>query len=272
MSESPPAYPVAERRSFWFSAIAVAFVFVSLILGFLILPARNESTFDPFAVLCRALGLPGYEKIPLDPGAARASPPVSDVAWDTTTQSLLVSASAGRGAVLAKTVCSACHGDNGKSASPALFPNLAGQSEAAIFKELRDFRSGDRQSPFMQPVAQALKDQQMADVAVYYAAQPAVSDGGTTEVPAKIAALVRDGDPDRAIPPCDSCHGENRSGPEGAPILFGQSVDYLEQQLKNFATSQRHNDLFERMRTIASRLTPQEEHDLAVYYHGAAKN
>jgi cytochrome c553 len=272
MPDSSPIEPVNDHvwtvRA-WL--VAGAFVLASVVLGMLVLPARDGSKFDPFTVICRALGLPGYDNIPPDPGAARASPPVSDVVWDTTTQSLLNNARVARGAVLAKTVCGGCHGVDGKSTMPAQFPNLAGQSEALIFKELRDFRSGDRQSPFMQPIAQTLKDQQMADAAAYYSAQPASAvDVAAAAVPAKIVAIAREGDPNRAIPSCDSCHGANRDGPEDAPILLGQSVDYLEQQLKNFGGGVRHNDLFERMRTIAGQLTPQEKYDLARYYHGLA--
>lgn len=272
MPVNSPIHPVNEHAwavRAWLTA--GIFVLASVVLGMLILPARDVSKFDPFTVICRALGVPGYDSIPADPGAARASPPVSDVAWDTATQSLLDGGRVVRGSVLAKTVCGACHGVDGKSTMPAQFPNLAGQSEALIFKELRDFRSGDRQSSFMQPIAQALKDQQMADAAAYYSAQSAAAvNVDAAAVPAKIVTIAREGDPDRAIPSCDSCHGANRDGPEEAPILLGQSVDYLELQLKNFGGSIRHNDLFERMRTIAGQLTPQEKHDLARYYHGIA--
>ena len=273
MPESSPIRPVNDRAwVLWPGILVAAFVVVCIILGMLILPARDANKFDPFGAICRALGLPGYEKIPADPGAAHASPPASDVAWDTKTQALLDGASVTRGAVSAKTICIACHGPEGRSETPSQFPNLAGQSPAAIFKELRDFRSGDRQSPFMQPIAQALNDQQMADVAAYYAAQSASGAPAAAALPAKIVIIARDGDPDRAIPSCDSCHGANHSGPEGAPILVGQSVDYLEKQLKDFADSQRHNDLYERMRIIASQLTAQEKHELAVYYHGATEH
>jgi cytochrome c553 len=53
-----------------------------------------------------------------------------------------------------------------------------------------------------------------------------------------------------------------------APILLGQSASYLEQQLKNFAADASSNDIFERMRTIAGELTPDEMHRLAIYYGG----
>lgn len=51
-------------------------------------------------------------------------------------------------------------------------------------------------------------------------------------------------------------------------MLLGQSAPYLAQQLMNFASAARGNDVFERMRTIATLLTPDEIDHLAVYYSG----
>jgi cytochrome c553 len=274
MAAAPPPLPAEPDAAdgswrLWVSGFVGGFVLVSLILALIVLPAPSESKFDPFTAICRALGIPGYEKVPPDPGAARASAPVSNVAWTVETRRRLSDASATRGAVLAKGTCGACHGVDGRSVNPTQFPDLAGQSEAAIFKELHDFQSGDRKSAIMQPVAQLLTNEQMADVASYYATRPSVdvrvADSG---VLLNISTLAREGDPLRAIPSCDSCHGPSRSGPEGTPFLLGQSTSYLETQLKNFATDERHNDFFERMRIIAHELTPEEERGLAIYYHG----
>jgi cytochrome c553 len=274
MSSVPPHLPVEPQAAdnswgLWAGGFVGGFVLVSLILALILLPARSESKFDPFTAICRALGIPGYEKVPPDPGATTASAPVSNVVWTVETLHRLSDASAAPGAVLAKGTCGACHGVDGKSVDETQFPNLAGQSEAAIFKELGDFQSGDRKSDIMQVVAKLLTNQQMADVASYYATRPSadvrVADSG---VLLNITTLAQEGDPLRAIPPCDACHGPSRSGPEGAPFLLAQSTSYLETQLKNFGTGQRHNDLFERMRTIAHQLTPEEKHGLAIYYHG----
>ncbi len=266
-----PAQPHAADSSwgFWAGSFIGGFVLLSLIVALIVLPARSESKFDPFTAICRALGIPGYEKVPPDPGAATASAPVSDVVWTVETLRRLSDASAARGAVLAKGTCGFCHGVDGRSVNPTQFPDLAGQPEAAIFKELSDFQSGDRKSDTMQPIAQLLTNEQMTDVAFYYATQPSANvRTADSSVSPNIVNLAQEGDPLRAIPPCDSCHGPSRSGPEGAPLLLGQSPSYLEKQLKNFATDGRHNDLFERMRTIAHQLTPEEQHGLAIYYHG----
>ncbi len=64
--------------------------------------------------------------------------------------------------------CAACHGANGNSSNP-LWPNLAGQQAAYLEKQMKDFRDGRRQDPVMAPMAAALSDTDIADLAAYYA-------------------------------------------------------------------------------------------------------
>ena len=64
-------------------------------------------------------------------------------------------------------MCGACHGMAGVSAVP-MYPNLAGQKEAYIVKQLKDFKSGSRKDPVMAPMAMALSDADMANLAAYY--------------------------------------------------------------------------------------------------------
>lgn len=69
----------------------------------------------------------------------------------------------------AKSVtCTACHGANGVSAIP-MYPNLAGQKEQYILKQLKDFKSGARKDPVMAPMAAPLSEEDMANLAAYYA-------------------------------------------------------------------------------------------------------
>jgi cytochrome c553 len=68
-------------------------------------------------------------------------------------------------------ICIACHGEQGVSVSPE-YPNLAGQSGAAIYKQLSDYRTGSRTNQLMTDIAKALDEATLADVAAYYAAQP----------------------------------------------------------------------------------------------------
>jgi cytochrome c553 len=65
-------------------------------------------------------------------------------------------------------MCAACHGAAGISAIP-MYPNLAGQKEAYTTKQLKDFRAGNRKDPVMAPMAMGLSDEDIANLAAYYA-------------------------------------------------------------------------------------------------------
>jgi cytochrome c553 len=64
--------------------------------------------------------------------------------------------------------CVTCHGMDGMGTS-AMFPNLAGQSELYLEQQLKAFRSGERQSPQMNIVVKNLSDQEISEMAAYYA-------------------------------------------------------------------------------------------------------
>jgi cytochrome c553 len=74
-------------------------------------------------------------------------------------------AAAGKGKSM---MCGACHGTAGISAVPT-YPNLAGQKEAYLAKQLKDFKSGTRNDPTMKGMAAGLSDADIADLAAYYA-------------------------------------------------------------------------------------------------------
>jgi cytochrome c553 len=184
---------------------------------------------------------------------------------------LLADADIERGSTVVAEVCSGCHGEDGIGIDPS-FPNLANQAAAVLFKQLQDYKTGSRQggqAEVMAPFAQALDDAQMADVAAYYASRaPRDRMAAGSAVLPSVERLATMGDPARGLAACEACHGPSQSGPEGTPVLLGQSVPYLEQQLQLFASGDRGNDLFARMRVIARQLTPEEMHSLAIYYGG----
>lgn len=66
--------------------------------------------------------------------------------------------------------CAACHGAEGISAIP-MYPNLAGQKEAYLVKQLKDFKSGARKDPVMSAMAMPLSDDDIANVSAYYASK-----------------------------------------------------------------------------------------------------
>ena len=84
----------------------------------------------------------------------------------------------------------------------------------------------------------------------------------------QIENLVTNGDIARNLPPCSACHGIRSGGPIETPTLTSQYAQYIEAQLKAFASGERHNDIYHRMRSVASKLTPSEIRLLATYYSG----
>lgn len=72
-------------------------------------------------------------------------------------------------------VCQACHGPDGKSIDPS-YPNLAGQHASYLEKALQDYRSGDRQNAVMASFAQNLTDEDIEDLAAWFASQDGLKD------------------------------------------------------------------------------------------------
>lgn len=275
MSSPPDVPPVpAEQEALdrpwrrWASIAIVGFVVISVVLGFWVVPETEEPGFDAFAAICRSIGIPGFELSDRPPPPKPLPAQTSNVTWTPRSRDLLRNADIQQGAAIASQICIACHGKDGVGIAPT-YPNLTHQSAAAIFKQLNDYKSGVRtggQAAVMAPMVMGLDEQQMASVAAYYASLSARVTEFPTDVPPDIVRLVKIGSPARALPPCDSCHGVNYSGPEESPVLLGQSPVYFEQQLQLFAKGVRRNDNYGRMRLIARSLTPGEMKLLAAYY------
>lgn len=257
----------------WASVAVVAIVLSGALLGVVIIPVvqGRSAGIDAFTAICRALGiLPGSPAIPQI--VSRNPPtPVSQVVWTPAVLQILADARVDRGRAKVLEVCSACHGEQGVSVSPD-YPNLAGQSGTAIYKQLNDYHTGSRTNAFMTNVAQALDEATIADVAAYYAGQPMRNPNpATLGAPDAIVQLVELGDPNRNIPPCAACHRHGAGGPIDAPVLSEQRQEYLTAQLKLFASGQRRNDVYGRMRTIAAKLTDSEIDGLAAYYRAGLR-
>jgi cytochrome c553 len=71
--------------------------------------------------------------------------------------------------------CEACHGADGKSLDPS-YPNLAGQYESYMIKALSDYRSGKRKNAIMGGMASGLSNQDIQDLAAWYASQDGLRD------------------------------------------------------------------------------------------------
>lgn len=253
----------------WATVAVLAIAFTGIVFGVVIIPVvqGRSAGLDAYTAICRALGiLPGSPAQP-QPSDRTPSTPVSQVTWTPDVLQILARADPERGRAKVAEVCAACHGEQGVSVARAT-PNLAGQSGAAIYKQLHDYRTESRAHPQMTGVAKALEEGQIAEVAAYYAGQPKRNPNPATlaEAPQPIVQLVELGDPARNIPPCAACHRPGAGGPIEAPILSEQDHDYLVLQLKMYASGERRNDVYGRMRTIAARLTPTEIEGLARYY------
>jgi len=81
-------------------------------------------------------------------------------------QSAIAAGNAAAGAEKA-SLCAACHGPAGVSVNP-LWPNLAGQQEMYLAKQIKAFRDGTRHDPTMQPFVVDLSDQDVEDLAAHY--------------------------------------------------------------------------------------------------------
>ena len=166
-------------------------------------------------------------------------------------------------------LCATCHGADGNSQIP-MNPKLAGQSAAYIVKQLQDYKSGARQNPTMSAMVGSLSEQDMADIAAWFASQE-VTLGGADPAKLELAAsLYRAGNSEIGVAACAACHGPTGAGngPAGFPSLSGQHVEYTLGQLRAFRAGQRDNDASAMMRTVVERLTDAELEALASYVSG----
>jgi len=183
-----------------------------------------------------------------------------------------LNASADGDAAAGKTkaaVCGACHGVDGNSAS-AQFPKLAGQNASYIAEQLADFKSGKRVNPIMSGQAKGLSEQDMQDVAAYFAAQPRQTGESDPGLVKQGEQLYRNGNKDENVPACLACHSPDGAGNflMKVPALGGQHAAYVVTQLQAYAAGSRTTDPNKMMETIAARLTPAEMQAVASYIEG----
>jgi cytochrome c553 len=146
------------------------------------------------------------------------------------------------------TACVACHGPSGNSIVPQ-FPSLAGQRADYLYHRLVAFKAANPKDPSyasspMPAQVQNLSDQDMRNLAVYFAAQAVIA--AVPPAPAAVdgrgETLYSSGDPSHGVPPCLGCHGASAlGGPVEAgsqylayPRLRSQHAAYLVSRLTNF--------------------------------------
>ncbi len=166
--------------------------------------------------------------------------------------------------------CAACHGADGNSPAPT-FPKIAGQGERYLVKQMKDIRDGRRNVPEMVPFVMGLSDQDIADLAAYYATQTPTSGGAKAELVELGERIYRGGIESKGLPACIACHGPTGNGIDTAafPRLAGQHAAYTAAQLNKFSMNQRNNDGDSRMmRDIAHRMHATEIEAVSSYIEG----
>jgi cytochrome c553 len=169
-------------------------------------------------------------------------------------------------------VCVACHGPGGNSTNPE-WPKLAGQHASFINAQLKVLKSGERKSPVMNAQAANLSDQDMKDLAAYFATQKPQPGVGSPDAVKTAQKIYRAGDPARGLPGCIACHGPQGHGNAGAayPRIGGQHAKYTAAVLRVYrgmaGTTMPHPNLVT-MSSVAAKLSDAEIDALASYVNG----
>ncbi|MFA0568176.1 c-type cytochrome [Vibrio gallaecicus] len=172
--------------------------------------------------------------------------------------------------------CVACHGADGNSLITQ-YPKLAGQHAKYLEKQLKELKLGmtsggkqGRYEPVMGAMAMPLSEEDMADLAAYYASLPISNNSTPENVVAEGKALYTAGDAERGITACIACHGPRGNGTElsGFPKVSGQHADYIKAQLEKFRDGSRNNDMNAMMRDVAKKLTDADVDTLSKYVGG----
>lgn len=179
-------------------------------------------------------------------------------------------------------VCAGCHGPDGNSPS-GNFPKIAGQHEKYLFKQLQDYKSGARKNALMAGQVANLSEQDMRDLAAYYAAQDASAGKADPELVDLGSRIYRGGNPATGVPACSACHGPAGMGNPMAnfPRLSGQHAQYTRGQLEGFQAAARAgrqttaedmpgraNDAGRMMQSIAKNMSADEIEAVSSFIEG----
>jgi cytochrome c553 len=167
----------------------------------------------------------------------------------------------------AAQVCAACHTADGSRGSPAN-PILAGQHYDYLVKQLTEFKAGKRKNAIMSGLAATLSDDDMKNVAAFYASKSAKPGFAKDKDLVKLGEKIyRGGIAEKAVPACAACHAPSGAGmPAQYPRMAGQHGDYTEAQLVAFRGGVRANSA--QMVTIAGKLSDREIKAVSDYIAG----
>lgn len=167
-------------------------------------------------------------------------------------------------------LCAGCHGELGISTDP-LIPNLGGQYDNYIVKQIRNYQLGTRTHVIMSAMASTISDDDLFDVAAYYSSQNKNNGSGKSENRLG-KKLYSDNSISNMALACVNCHGERGHGLEprisAFPVIGGQRKEYIRQQLFNFRDGRRTNTPNNIMNRITGSLTDAQIESLADYVSG----
>jgi cytochrome c553 len=172
-----------------------------------------------------------------------------------------------KGQASATAVCGACHTADGSRGSPAN-PILQGQHPEYLAKQLAEFKSGKRDNAIMKGMASTLSDEDMTNVAAFYASKQAKPGfAKSKELVVLGEKIYRGGIAERSVPACSGCHSPSGAGiPSQYPRMAGQHADYTEAQLIAFRGGVRKNSA--QMAGVAAKMNDREIKAVADYIAG----
>ncbi|MCF6283207.1 MAG: cytochrome c4 [Candidatus Polarisedimenticolaceae bacterium] len=167
--------------------------------------------------------------------------------------------------------CIGCHGPGGNSLNP-MWPKLAGQNPLYIRLQLEAFKTGKRKDPIMAPMALAVDEKAILDLAAYFASVKRSAGVSNPEQVKKGELIYINGFPQRGVLACGACHGADGYGNPGAgfPNIASQQALYLVKMLKDYRAKTRTTDPGEVMQNVAANLTDAEIDQLAQYAQSLA--
>jgi cytochrome c553 len=169
------------------------------------------------------------------------------------------------------TTCAACHGTDGNAVSPE-WPSLAGQHPRYIYNQLQAYKNRERADLGMQNFADMLSDQDMRDIAAFYASQTLMPKGADPELVGLGEDIYRAGIPERGVPACIACHGPGGHGNylAGYPRISGQHAPYMLKTMQEYAAGTRRSDTNynQMMRNVAELLLENEVQAVVSYVQG----
>lgn len=170
--------------------------------------------------------------------------------------------------------CTMCHGATGVQGADAFYPRISGKPAEYLYQQLLRFREGRREYMPMQRLLVTLSDDYLKEIAVWFSEQqPEYEESAPLRVSPTILKqgeqLVRHGAPERDIPACVACHGDNLKGMKPAiPGLTGLTNEYITAQMGAWQYGIRHSVDPDCMGDVARKMTSAEVQAVSAWLAG----